>query len=140
MIKHTSIPSQLKVCKYWVQAFTLLPRKYKFRHGNIELRYGMKYWIWSRYSRCFYEREIKPENDTRKLIEAISKSIVYLDPTEEEKETIQAEMEYAKLDYYPLQRLRLIEYELDKHIRLGERSYGYMQRKHKLETMLNQIK
>ena len=140
MKKLYSIPKELKQTKYWVEAYSLLPRKHKFVHGNIELRYGMNYYIWGRYSRCYYKREIRRENSTKALIESILRGIVYLNPTQEQKELIQAEMESNGMGYYQLQRFRFTEFQLDRHIRLGDKTFGYLQKKHKLETLLIKIR
>ena len=140
MKKQLQLPDDIVKAKYWSEGFCLTPRKRKFVKGNIELRVGMKYWIWSAFSRCYYHREISSHNDPNKLIDVISHGLVWLAPNEEQRAAIRKEMESYGMGYYQMNRYRMYEYLLDQHTRLGDKSYGYQSKSLELINKLKRIR
>lgn len=137
MKKHLTIQSELKPAKYWTEAFKLTGRRRSFKLGNVEMRYGMNYYIYSKFSKCYYLRKIREENEPNKLVKNINKGLVYLYPTEEEKEAIELEMLSVKMNYDSMNLHRMISFKIDQHIRKGDKSFGYQ---HKLNELTNKLK
>ena len=103
MIIHKKLPTTgcWKV-RYVSEMYRLLPRKRQLYRDNRELRYGMRYLIWSRFSRTYYERTLSLTETEENIEYYIAMQWVWLWPTEEQQEEIREEVEKAGIGYFKL--------------------------------------
>lgn len=134
-----AIPQGTQLAKYWTEGFRLRPRKKKFVKGNIEPRLGYAYWIYSEYRRCWYFRKITKDSDFWALITNINKGIVYFSFSQENLEEIDKEKESYGLSYDDMNKLRMYQFSLDRHLNTANKEYGFLSKKKHLEEKIWEI-
>ena len=83
---------------------------------NRQLREGMRYLVWSRYAKVFYERVIDEHTLDENLFYYLERGWVYLWPDEEMVEVIREEIENEKIGYRELMWRRQCEWDYyDRH-------------------------
>ena len=82
--------------------YRLLPRKKNLYKDNREYREGIRYLIWSFYSRKYYERYLSPAEPEENIVYFVNRGILFLYPDEQHKQEIREEVEKSGLSYYKL--------------------------------------
>jgi len=103
MVVHEKLPP--KGCwkvKYVSELYQLKPRKRQMYRDNREFRYGIRYLIYSRYARVWYERELTDQETEENLEYYVAMGWVWLWPTEEHQEKIREEVEANGISYFAL--------------------------------------
>jgi len=129
----TKRPEDAFKCKYEAELYRLKPRKRIAYEKNIELRLGLRYVLWSRYSRRFYIRQIQDQTSPDTLAYYIALGWLWLWPTEENKDEIRTDVKKSKRSYYDLMKLRQTELDQERHALMGHRqnAFQYLQMKYK---------
>ena len=86
--------------RYEAEFYRLKHRKKVAYSGNIELRIGLRYLIWSRYARCYYERRVDDLTSPENIEYYGKRGWLYLWPDEENKEEIREDVKKHKMGYW----------------------------------------
>lgn len=115
---HRAVPDGAYKARYESEFYRLLPRKRQMYDGNYEVKTGMRYLIWSRYARVYYERHMDPSRETEENIQYfVQQGMLHIWPTEEDKEEIKADVANEKLNYWRLMYRRQTELDFDRQKR-----------------------
>lgn len=128
MIIHKTIPKGAVKVKYEAEFYQLKERKKVMYQNNRQLRVGLRYLIWSRYSRCWFERSVREYDDEEDYRYYVNLGWLWLYPTEENKEEIRADVAKSKMGYYALMKKRQIEADHERHLLHGNKGDGYKTR------------
>ena len=93
--------------------------------SNKELFIGLRYLIWSKYAKCWYERVIDTETLPENIAYYAKAGVLWLWPTDENKEDIKADVEKHKMGYYKLMEKRQLEIDHEHHLLYGNKGDGY---------------
>lgn len=132
-----SLPEGAFKVRVWTEAWRLLPRKKKFIEGNIEPRFGVEYYIYSKFAGMYYSRIIRPENDFDNLNHFITQGKIHFLLNEDQKEEIRKEVSDSGLNYYNLMLFRKYQYMLHEHEKKGDKTYGYKHTRNQLIKLIN---
>lgn len=94
----------------------------------MELRHGLRYLIYSRYSKRYYERVLDTETLPENIEYYFKQGVLYLWPDEETKQEIREDVEKHKMGYYPLQEKRQTELNHQRHLLYGNKQDAYKTR------------
>ena len=122
---HKKLPDGAFKAKYESEFHILKQRKKVLYEQNKELHIGLRYLIWSRYARCYYERVINEETDADNITYYLKRGFLYLYPTEQNKEDIREDVKKHKMGYYPLMEKRQMELDHERHLRFGNKQDAY---------------
>jgi len=115
MQSHKTLPEGSFKAKYESQFYRLKKGKKMLYESNREFKEGMRYLIWSRYSRQWYERRLLTGSTTEEDIAYyLNRQMLWLYPEEEHKQEIRDEVEKAKLPYWELMKRRQGEMDWDR--------------------------
>jgi len=112
---HRKLPEGSYKPKYEAEFYRLLPRKRQLYENNRELRKGLRYLIWSRYSRCWWERVLSDTDTEENIRYYLSMGWLVIWPTEEQKQDIRDEVEREQLGYWTLNYRRQTEMDHERH-------------------------
>jgi len=113
---HDKLPDGAWKARYEAEFYRLLPRKRQMYDGNYEVKEGLRYLIWSHYARKYYERTLNPLQDTEENIQYyVKQGVMYIWPTEDNKQEIREDVEREKLSYWKLMYRRNMELEFDRN-------------------------
>jgi hypothetical protein len=122
---HKKLPVGAVKAKYEAEFYRLKERKKVLYEQNKELHIGLRYLIWSRYARCYYERVVNEETDADKITYYLKRGFLYLYPTEQNKEDIRDDVKKHKMGYYPLMEKRQTELNHQRHLLFGNKQDAY---------------
>lgn len=139
MISVDKLPSTAFRPKTWTECWTLSERKRKFQESNCKPYYGMDYWIYSFYTRKYYKRDINEFSDLEQLKRNIGLGIVWLDPNDEIKDKIRADVQKSGEGYKTMQLRRYYEYMLQWTEDHGQKNYNYQTQRQKYIDKLKSL-
>jgi hypothetical protein len=101
--------------RHEVEMYRLLPRKKLMYEFNRTFKQGIRYLIYSRYARVWYQRELDSEATTEEDISYFMEvKLLWLFPTEEYKEEIREDVEKAGIGYFQLMARRQAEMDWER--------------------------
>ena len=123
---HRRLPdSGVWKAKFEAEFYRLLPRKRQMYEGNYEMKAGLRYLIFSRYARVYYERRLNPLQETEEnIIYYVKHGLLYLWPNEEDQEEIRLDTQNEKLSYWKLMYRRQTELDFDRREKMGRTGDG----------------
>ena len=118
---------------YESELYRLKHRKRIAYEKNIELRLGMRYLVWSRFSRRYYIRHIDDRTTPDTLAYYLALGWIFLYPEEQTKNEIREDVKKSKRSYYELMKLRQTELDQERHALMGHKqnAFQYLQMKYK---------
>lgn len=122
---HSEIPKGAYKARWEAEFYRLKPRKRVAYDANKELRMGLRYLIWSRYSRRWYERTINEGTDPKQLGIVVTRGLVWIWPTEENKSDIRADVVKHGGKYEALMIKRQLEIDHEHHLLYANRQDGF---------------
>lgn len=125
MNHYKKLPPGAFKCLYEAEMYLLKPRKKVMYEENREPFVGLRYLIYSFYSRVYFERVVDSEQVEENVEHWVGRGLIWLWPTERNKDTIREQVEKAKKGYYPLMRLRQAEIDHQRHILTGNKGDGH---------------
>jgi len=115
---HKTLPDGAWKAKYESEFYRLIGRKRQMYTGNYEMKYNLRYLVFSKYARVFYERildeEKEPEENIRYYIQC---GILWMYPTGEQQEEIREDCKKENLGYWKLMFRRQQELDWDRQRR-----------------------
>ena len=82
------------------------------------MKAGLRYLIWSRYARVYYERILNPLQETEEnIIYYVKQGLLHLWPNEDNKEEIREDTKNENLGYWKLMYRRQTEIDFDRQKR-----------------------
>jgi hypothetical protein len=138
---HNTLPEGAWRARDESEFYQLLPRKKNLYEENRELREGLRYLIWSRYARRYYERILDKQATTEEDISYyLQRNWLFIYPTEENKNWIREEVEKHKLGYWKLMRRRQGEMDWERHNQKRNDGNGYAYRMEKYKQEKNKYR
>ena len=126
---HHKLPEGCAKALFESEFYRLRYRKKMLYEDNREFREGLRYLIWSRYGRCWWERTLGTYNETEEDISYfLSYGWLWLYPTEEQKEEIREDVEKNGIGYYPLMKRRQAEMNWERHNATRNDGNGWLYR------------
>ena len=126
---HHKLPEGAVRARYESEFYRLRHRKKMLYEDNREFRPELRYLIWSRYGRCWWERTLGTYNETEEDISYfLSYGWLFLYPTDEQKEEIREDVEKNGIGYYPLMARRQAEMNWERHNQIRNTGNGYQWR------------
>ena len=120
------IPEGAVKCKYEAELYKLKKKKRIAKEDNLEMREGMRYLLWSRYARGYYERRLDSVKTTSDILAYyILQGWIWLWPTDEFKDEIRADVKKSGRKYYELMKLRQTELDQERHERTGHKGNAF---------------
>jgi hypothetical protein len=96
---HKNLPRGAVKCRYESEMYRLKYRKKMLYEDNRELFIGLRYLLWSRYSRMYYERVIDNETLPENLAWYIRAGWLFIWPTSDNKDLIREDTNKANLGW-----------------------------------------
>lgn len=122
---HRTLPDGAYKARYEAEFYVLRERKKVMYEDNRTLHVGLRYLIWSSYSRRFYVRTVKEHDDGEDYRYYVGAGYLWIYPTEENKDAIREDVERHGLGYYALQEKRQTEVDHERHIKYGNKGDGW---------------
>jgi len=137
---HKTLPDGAYKCRWEAEFYVLKKHKRMAYEANRTLHEGLRYLIWSNFSRCWYERVI----DTQTLEDNIGyyakAGLLWIWPTEESKETIRADVKKAGLSYTQLMTRRQNEIDIERHKHHGHKQNAWQYWQAHRRKIINSLK
>jgi len=128
---HYKLPEGSKKAVYEAEFYQLKARKRVLYEDNREFRTGLRYLIWSQYARVFYERVLDHKSTTEEDISYyLLKGILYVYPTEQNREDILKDIKSSQLGYYTLMKRRTAEMDYERKVNERNDGNGYQHKLH----------
>ena len=126
MVIHRKLPEGAWKARTESEFYRLKHRKRVLYEDNRELKEGLRYLIWSRYARAFYERLLDPRATTEDDISYYQlHGLLFLYPTEENKEEIREDVAQSQLGYWLLMERRQAEMNYERKMKERNNGDGY---------------
>ena len=123
---HKRLPEGTVKVRYEAQFYRLKPRKKVAYSANIELHIGLRYLIWSRYARCFYERVVDDNTLPENISYYTKPGILFLWPTEENRQEIKEDVAKHKTSYWQMIEKRQLEVDHERHLLYANKGDAYL--------------
>jgi len=136
---HDKLPDGCWKARYEAEFYRLLPRKRQAYEGNREFK-SIRYLIFSKYSRKFYERTLSDADTEENIAYYLLQGLLYIYPTDEDKEEIREDVEKEKLGYWLLNKRRQAEMDWDRQRGLRNDGNGFQYRLNKKRETINKLK
>jgi len=122
---HKELPDGAYKAKFESEFYELKERKKVMYDSNKQLRTGLRYLIWSKYARVWYEREIDEHTLPDNIAYYFDAGWLWLWPTEENKGAIRDDVQKSKMGYQKLMEKRQLEIDHEHHLLYGNKADGY---------------
>ena len=122
---HKTLPEGALKVKKEAQFYRLKKRKKVMYESNKELHVGMRYLIWSRFARVWYERVVDEGTLEDNINWYTMCGWLWLYPTETNKNEIREDVEKHKIGYWALMEKRQTEIDHENHLRYANKGDGF---------------
>lgn len=107
---------------------------------NRVLHEGLRYLIWSRFSKRWYERVVDKATLEDNIGYYSQAGMLWIYPTEENKETIREDVKKSGLTYKELMTRRQAEIDIERHKKWGNKGDGYRYWQKYRRELINKLK
>lgn len=136
---HSTLPSGAWRARYEAEFYRLKKRKRQLYEGNREFK-PIRYLIFSRYSRIYYERTLSDADTEENIAYYLSQGLLFIYPTDEDKQEIREDVEKEELGYWPLNERRQAEMDWDRQRQTRNDGNGFLYRLNKKRDTINRLK
>jgi len=135
----TSPPIGTWRAKWFTEVYTLSARKRNFVPENVTPLIGYEYFIYSKFHKKFYKREITEFTNLEKLKENIDKGLVWLSPNDEIKNKIREDVNDSAGGYQHMQEFRYYTWKLSHHDKHGNKQKDFLTKRQLIIDKLNKL-
>lgn len=125
---HRRLPEGAKRSRYETEFYVLRGRARMMYIDNYDMRVNLRYLIWSQFARAWYERVVREEDLPENYRYYHNRRMLWLWPTEENKEEMLEETKKAKVGWYSMNKKRQTELDHDRLLKEGNKGDGFQTR------------
>lgn len=122
------------------EAYVLKSRKRFMYESNRNLHMGLRYLVWSRYAKGFWERTVTEITDPVDIGYYLLRGWIWWWPTEENKDTIKSDVHKSGLGYRDLMTRRQAEIDKERNELYGNRGNGWQYYKKHFQEIRDKYK